>query len=285
MPSTYVVAVGAADVRRDPDSTSELVTQALMNTPVITGATTDEWIHVRLPDYQGWMRSDELGEPVVKGFCRISKRCTTALDLVAVVTATHAPLYLDVEGTETLSIVYLSTALPLLDMAHPQRVQVGLPGGRNAWLSRPDVALRQRTATYPPTPISVITAYARAFLGVPYLWGGTSWQGIDCSGLVQLCYRMGGYMLPRDAAQQHDILLQSVTLEELQEGDLIFFGRQQITHVAMALNSKEYIHAEGRNYNCVTINSFDPADADYDQRLCEIVWDTRRVGTEFMCSV
>ena len=92
-------------------------------------------------------------------------------------------------------------------------------------------------------------------------------------------------MLPRDAAQQHDILLQRVTREELQEGDLIFFGRQQITHVAMALNSKEYIHAEGHNYNCVTINSFDPADAGYDQLLCEIVWDTRRVGAEFMCFV
>jgi hypothetical protein len=59
---------------------------------------------------------------------------------------------------------------------------------------------------------------------------------------------------------------------------LVFFGRQQITHVAMALNDHEYIHSEGQRYNRVAINSFDPADAHYDKRLDEIFWDAKRLG-------
>ena len=64
----------------------------------------------------------------------------------------------------------------------------------------------------------------------------------------------------------------------MQQGDLVFFGSQEITHVAMALNTKEYIHAEGQNYNQVVINSFDPADAHYYPRLDQIVWAIKRVA-------
>jgi len=64
----------------------------------------------------------------------------------------------------------------------------------------------------------------------------------------------------------------------VQEGDLIFFGRQKITHVAMALNNHEYIHSEGQLYNRVTINSFDPADSHYDKRLDEMFWGVKRVA-------
>jgi gamma-D-glutamyl-L-lysine dipeptidyl-peptidase len=88
---------------------------------------------------------------------------------------------------------------------------------------------------------------------------------------------MGGYLLPRDAKQQFDFLEQSIERSQLQEGDLIFFGRQRITHVALALNDHEYIHSEGQKYNCVTINSFNPADAHYDKRLDEIFWSVKRV--------
>ncbi len=88
---------------------------------------------------------------------------------------------------------------------------------------------------------------------------------------------MGGYILPRDADQQHDALSYNVRREDMREGDLIFFGSKKITHVALALNNKEYIHAEGQNYNRVVINSFDPADEHYYLRLDEIVWGIKRV--------
>ncbi len=275
--ANYVVSAGVADIRGGPDPASELVTQALMNVPVVAGETSGEWTYVTLPDYEGWIRTNQLEEPITKGFCKVGETCGTALPLVAVITATHTPLYAKAEGDDRAGVVYLSTALPILDITYPQRLEVVLPGERTAWLARSAIDIRKDTEVYPQMPVSTVTAYARMFLGRPYLWGGTSWEGLDCSGLVQLCYRMGGYILPRDAEQQHDFLTRSVKREEMREGDLIFFGSKQITHVGMALSNKEYIHSEGQNYNCVVINSFDAAAENYYPRLDELVWGIKRV--------
>ena len=271
MTTTCAISVGLADIYSEPSSLSECVTQALMNTPAVADTIEGDWSHVTLPDYSGWILTAALGAPVVKGFCKVGASCSSPLDIVAVVTTPYARLCSDASGDETNGIVYLSTALPLLDITHSQRLQVALPDERSAWLSRTEAGIRQGTDVYPRTPLDTVTTYARAFLGRPYLWGGMSWEGLDCSGFVQLCHRMGGSLLPRDANQQHDFLTHNVNREEIKEGDLIFFGSKSITHVALALNSKEYIHAEGQNYQRVLINSFDPADADYNQRLCEIL--------------
>ena len=275
--NTYAVSAGVADIRRYPDAESELVTQALLNTPAQAGEIDGGWTHVALSDYEGWIRTNELEEPVSKGFCKVGETCSTPLSLFAVVTSPYASLYTHMQGDDILHMAYLSTALPLLDTTHPERVQVALPGEQTAWLERGKVDIRQQESVYSLTSTRTITTYARAFLNRPYLWGGTSWEGIDCSGFVQLCYRMGGYIIPRDADQQHDFLSHCVKREDIQEGDLIFFGSEAITHVAMALNNQEYIHAEGQNYNHVVINSFDPTTEHYYPRLDEIVWAVKRV--------
>jgi gamma-D-glutamyl-L-lysine dipeptidyl-peptidase len=273
----YVISVNIADVRRDPDSTAELVTQALMNNHLQANATSGAWTLAALSDYTGWILSDELAAPIVKGFCKIGESCATPLDLVAVVTHTDTPLYVNATENTQLDTVYLSTVLPLLDTTHAQRLQVALPGEAVAWIARKHVSIRQQQESYPLQPVSSVTQYARSFQDVPYLWGGASLAGIDCSALVQLCYRMAGYILPRDADQQHDMLPQQIAREEMREGDLIFFGAKSIIHVALALNNKEYIHAEGVNYGRVVINSFEPTDVHYNARLATIVWSIKRV--------
>jgi gamma-D-glutamyl-L-lysine dipeptidyl-peptidase len=278
--TAYAVAAAVADVRRDPDPASELVTQALLNASATADLQEGEWIHVRLSDYEGWIHSQQLEEPIIRGFCKVSACCATPLPLIAVVTVPYCPLFATAEGGEVVGKLYLSTALPPLDLTHPERIQVALPGEQVAWLQRSDSGLSLTGNVYPRAPLRVVTDCARAFLGRPYLWGGTSWEGIDCSAFVQLCYRMGGFIIPRDADQQHDFLSHSVPRAEMQEGDLIFFGSKAITHVALALNSREYIHAEGQNYDRVLINSFDAAAPHYYPRLDEIVWAIKRVITE-----
>jgi cell wall-associated NlpC family hydrolase len=275
--TTFVVAVSVADVRRDPDKSSEQVTQALMNVPAEVGESQGDWTHITLSDYEGWIQTKHLAEPISKGFTRVGEHCGTPLDLVAVVTEPYTFAYSEADGDEIQCKLYLSTVLPLLDTTHSSRVQVALPGENSAWVERTAVSLRREQEKYPRETVRTATDTARRFLDVPYLWGGVSFEGIDCSGLTQLCYRMAGYVLPRDADQQHDALPHTVTREEMQEGDLIFFGSKAITHVALALNNRDFIHASGRNNMRVMINSLDPRSQLYHQRLDETVWAIKRV--------
>ena len=85
-------------------------------------------------------------------------------------------------------------------------------------------------------------AEARAYLGAPYLWGGMSEQGIDCSGLVHMAYRRLGRLVPRDAGQQEEA---ADTVEEPCCGDLVTYGHEQATHIAFWLGEGRILHAAG----------------------------------------
>jgi cell wall-associated NlpC family hydrolase len=104
------------------------------------------------------------------------------------------------------------------------------------------------------------------YLGLPYFWGGNSPKGFDCSGFTKTIYRMNGIELPRDANMQalagQPVELDS-TYSHLQPGDLLFFGprTERITHVAMYLGNRRFIHSDGM----VRINSFSPKDDNYSE--------------------
>ncbi|HET8569601.1 MAG TPA: NlpC/P60 family protein [Candidatus Limnocylindria bacterium] len=93
-----------------------------------------------------------------------------------------------------------------------------------------------------PTPED-LAATAETFIGTPYLWGGTTALGIDCSGLVQQVYRLNGVGLDRDADQQ---ALEGRRADEPRPGDLVFFGKDSVTHVGLAVSDTEMIHAPQR---------------------------------------
>ncbi len=107
----------------------------------------------------------------------------------------------------------------------------------------------------PESLLQQITSSALQFLNAPYLWGGKSIMGIDCSGLVQVVYAMCGIQLPRDAAHQVEFGRVIDFLFEAQAGDLVFFENleRKIIHVGILLNSHQIIHASG----CVRIDSID----------------------------
>jgi hypothetical protein len=107
----------------------------------------------------------------------------------------------------------------------------------------------QGLTTFPPVPadFSQLEQHALSYINTPYLWGGRSPFGIDCSGFVQMVYRLCGYPLPRNASQQVNLGITVDFVENVRSGDLAFFDNNagDIVHVGIVLGEGEIIHSSG----------------------------------------
>jgi gamma-D-glutamyl-L-lysine dipeptidyl-peptidase len=111
--------------------------------------------------------------------------------------------------------------------------------------------VRCRTAALRPLDVTLgaeeLLRIAMGFIGVRYLWGGIEGAGIDCSGLVHLAARIGGHVVPRDACDQWKATAIDATWEDVQPGDLLFFGDsaspEGITHVGLYAGEGRMLHA------------------------------------------
>jgi hypothetical protein len=138
--------------------------------------------------------------------------------------------------------------------------EVELPDGRRGWVEK---AALSALGVRPPS----IAERVKSLLGTPYLWGGRTPSGFDCSSYVQQILGEHGIALPRDAWEQRVACGAVEDIEQLEEGDLVFFGvpRGRVSHVALALGGGYVTDCRGR----VRIVSIEPRNPLYDKRLME----------------
>lgn len=239
----YRVAIPVTDIRSTPELWGTRVSQGVLGDPVRALREVDGWVFgfVGAIGYPGWVQKRHLAEaPAFIPTHRIAEAVVPIRDS---------------EG----KLIFLAPMNALLQVVDERRGEVQLPDGRKGMV--PPEALLPLESQKPigPEDIPALLALAQTFLGTPYLWGGLTPFGFDCSGLVYALFQRFGRLLPRDSSTQRKVGRPVPTdLEALKPGDLVFFPG----HVGLYLGERRYIHAN-LALGGVVISSLDPRDPDF----------------------
>jgi hypothetical protein len=269
LPELLTPVSGVADVRRTPAHSAELVTQAICGDRLQPLKVEGDWFLVRMDDtYLGWIRSWHVVALDRERWASFERRARHRVGV------THATV-LAGPDRHALPVIDLVVGTPLVVSSGPRRGwrSVELADARTGYL--PPAAIERRPARARSASPERLAATGLRLLGTPYVWGGTTPNGFDCSGLIQRIFGLNGLRLPRDSDMQARFGKEKAGLNPgaLAAGDLVFFGRtlQHITHVAMVLPDGLILHAYGQ----VIVNSLDPAHALFSPDLARIWRSTR----------
>ena len=259
-PEVLVAAGSVADVRRSSAHSAELLTQIVCGDAVRPLKTAGDWVLVRLDDgYVGWVRSWHL-----KGITRHEQGIFAAKARHRVrenVVQIH-----ENPDSSALAVAEAVVGTPVVAATCPIKGwrRATLPDGNAGYVRSRSL---EKKITRSPVSRESLAVWGLRFLGIPYVWGGTTPKGFDCSGLVQRIFRLHGVLVPRDSDQQalFGRAKNVGDTRELEAGDLLFFGRSadQITHVAMYLSNGLFLHAFGK----VRVNALSATHLLFEERL------------------
>ena len=257
-----VVDISVCNLRATPDYDAEMVSQALLGTPVHILQITDKnnWPEVQTPDtYTGWVHKDAVTLLSFEEY-----HAWNAAPKI-VVTALTGVVY-DGPSARSATVSDVVAGDRLKDLGRKGCwYRVGFPDGRTGYLDKklgqPEAKWRKSLSRTP----EAIIATALTMNGFPYLWAGMSPKGTDCSGFVRTVLFMHDVIIPRDASQQAPKGERIYGTEDLQPGDLVFFGRNdpagpRVSHVGIYIGGGRFIHSLG----LVKVASFRPEDPLYD---------------------
>lgn len=243
-----VIAKNVTNVHAEPNNDTELVTQAIIGQPAWVMETRDSWQKVQLWDtYSGWIQS-RFAMPL-ETLQRFPGKTPYACIKSLIVDVRKAPS----AGADIVTKLPISAEVEVGEERGPW-ISIILPGGFGGWVRKSEINIVDGHTVSQSSPRGVdLVRQAKRFIGTPYLWGGTTPFGIDCSGFVQLVYKLNGKRLLRDADIQAtaDPQARPVDAKKLRKGDLVFFHgdndakRERITHVGMYIGDGEFIHSAG----------------------------------------
>lgn len=258
-----LVSLSVANLRSQPAHSAELASQLTMGTPVRILDSDHSWLKIETPEgYEGWMHRSSLARLSDGDFNRWRNS-----PRMIVTSIPEIVCYASASGDEPRGIVSDLVNGCIVETANNTltdgRRKIILPDKREAWVSADAVEPFDRWAEQQYSPDKIVDM-AMSMMGRPYLWGGTSTKGLDCSGLTKVCHFANGIILRRDASQQA-ITGQRIDrrdTDSLTRGDLLFFGNGatgRVTHVAMYDADGRYVHSSQR----VKVNKLSADDRHY----------------------
>ena len=249
MSDQMVISAAVAPVHSGAAFTSEMITQGLMFESVIILGEQDNWLNIKMEDgYEGWIHYFYVSENQVN-----SQNCI-------ILTDRYTPLRLQ-RGNDgqIMALLSFSTVVPLIEKTFGY-CKIQMINGEEAFIPAQQKISQQSR--------SDIIKLATNLLGVPYLWGGKSSFGYDCSGFVQMVLKTAGISIKRDSSQQEkDEKLEDISMNDTSPGDLMYFSENDcINHVAFIMGEGKIIHCSGE----VKIESIIEGEAGFNTQLATL---------------
>ncbi|MDR6564207.1 MULTISPECIES: C40 family peptidase [unclassified Arcicella] len=260
-----LVEVSVCNIRYSPRHSGELASQALMGTPVkILEREDNGWLLIQTPDkYIAWVDRGAI-TAINKGQLT---RWETSNKIIY--TRSYGVAYSEPNvNSETVSDLVAGCILEI-QAEKDDFFQVIFADNRKGFVAKNEASIYNKWLSGLNITGESLDKTSKRLMGVPYLWGGTSFKGVDCSGFTKTVYFLNGIMLPRDASQQvmvGETVDKSGNWADLKTGDLLFFGEkredgsERVVHVAMWLGNGEFIHASDK----VTISSMIATAPNFD---------------------
>lgn len=273
-----LISVSTAQLRGEAKHSSELVSQGLLGQPLRILKEQDDWYYVQLVDgYLGWMES--------LSFIPVSR--TTLDDWTSSERVFVLNKNIDVlnEDGNIITELVAANIVSLTEDSSDDLTKIKLPNGQSGIVNNLEYLKVSEWRTM-DVDLEAMLDLANEYMGIPYVWGGATTKGFDCSGFTKTVFLLNGIHLPRDASQQvrcGELINTSENFNDLEKGDLLFFGkkvqadqREKITHVAIYLGNLDFIHASGE----VRIQSLDPSSSRFAQNRLETFIRAKRITSD-----